>query len=240
MFPLLRRAAPEKIAPPDKIGGIAVRISARAKRMALRVDNKTGRVVLTLPQRKKWTTHIINRAEKFVRDNRAWIVAHDKPRHTRPLAAGDTLNLLDKTYVLAHQAGRGLSHLEDDKIIITGAPEHFNRRLKDFLKKEALRIITDRAAQKAQLIGLPPSEIVLRDPATRWGSCGPDGRMMFSWRLILTPDDVLDYVVAHEVAHRKHMNHGPAFWRLCLSLTPRGRAAKQWLREHADSVMSAV
>lgn len=240
MFALLRAKPPEKIAPPDEIDGVMVRLSKRAKRMALRVDNKTGRVILTLPERKRWTTQIISKAEKFVRDNRAWIAAHDKPRRKQALAAGDSLQILDKTYVLQHQAGRGLSRIEDDSIIVTGDPAYFTRRLKDVLKKEALHVITKRAAEKAALLGLAPSDIVLRDPATRWGSCAVDGKMMFSWRLILTPDYVLDYIVAHEVAHRRHMNHGPGFWRLCLSLTPRGREAKVWLRAHTDSVMSII
>ena len=76
------------------------------------------------------------------------------------------------------------------------------------------------------------------DPKTRWGSCAPDGSMMFSWRLILAPPDVLDYVVAHEVAHRIHMNHSPKFWALCASLTADAGEAKRWLKKNGHALMA--
>ncbi len=224
---------------PQTIAGVPVKVSARAKRMALRQDSRTGQIVLTLPQRKTWTAKAEAAAKGFVEANRAWIARHSAPARAvaKPLAPGDRLSLLGRDYILAHQAGRGVSRLEGERIIVTGQADHFPRRLRDLLKREAEKILSQRTHDKAAQLGLPPRAVRLRDPATRWGSCGPDGRIMYSWRLILTPDFVLDYVVAHEVAHRVHMDHSRAFWRLCLSLTARGAEARAWLKQHGSSVM---
>lgn len=235
----LLKAAPQSICPTE-IAGVPVRVSARARRMALRQDARSGRVVLTLPQRKTWTTKALIAAESFIRQNRDWIARHNSAAATGPgagLLPGGSLRVLDRDYSLVHQPGRGLSRIEDDRIIITGAAEHFARRLRDFLKREAAAVLSARTREKTTQLNLPLRDVRVRDPATRWGSCGTDGRIMYSWRLILAPDYVLDYVVAHEVAHRVHMDHSRAFWRLCLSLTARGGEAKRWLKAHGASVM---
>lgn len=233
------RATPAPAAlPPADIDGVPVRVSSRSRRMALRVEARTGRVVLSLPAVRRWTPQRLAAARGFIAQNREWIVRHDAPvADNAALQPGDSLTVGDATYTLAHQPGRGLSRFDGETIVITGNAAYFARRLRDFLKKHAQDVLTARTQEKCAQLGLPPRAVTLRDPATRWGSCGPDGRIMYSWRLILVPDWVLDYVVAHEVAHRVHLDHSRAFWRLCLSLTPRGTEARRWLRAHGAGVM---
>ncbi len=224
-------------APPDDIGGVPVRISARAKRMALRAEARTGRIVLVLPRRKTWTAKMQAAALSFVTANREWIAAHDKPVERRGLQSGQHIQVLDRTYTLRHQAGRGLARIDGDDIIITGGVAYFDRRCRDFLKRHAAEVLTARVHEKARAAGVSVREVRLRDPASRWGSCGPAGEIMLSWRLILLPEFVMDYIVAHEVAHRVHMDHSRNFWRLCLSLTTRGNEARRWLKIHGQDVM---
>lgn len=223
---------------PDEIAGVPVRASARARRMALRVEAKSGRVVLTLPQRKSWTAKAEQAARQFVEDNRGWIARHSAATVEKAaLVPGAVLEVLGQSLTLRHQAGRGIARIEGDDFIIYGDIAHFERRLRDALKKLAAEKLTALTHEKSARLGLPPRGVQLRDPATRWGSCGPDGRIMYSWRLVLLPPWVMDYIVAHEVAHRVHMNHGRAFWRLCLSLTENGNAARLWLRRNGAAVM---
>lgn len=235
-LPFLRPAV-AVTAPPDDIGGVPVRISTRAKRMALRADARTGRIVLVLPKRKNWTAKMQDAALSFVSAHRDWIARHDKPVAATGLQVDQQISVLDRTYTLRHHTGRGVARIEGDDIIITGGIDHFDRRARDFLKRHAADILTARVHDKARMIDVRVRDVRLRDPASRWGSCGPDGEIMLSWRLILLPEFVMDYIVAHEVAHRVHMDHSRNFWRLCLSMTARGGEAKRWLKLHGSEVM---
>lgn len=220
---------------PVEIDGVPVRQSVRARRMALRVDNSTGEVVLVWPRRGSEKS-----ARRFVEENRNWIARQRaSAQPARDFAPGASISVAGHDYTLAHQPGRGLTRIEGDTIVVCGAPEHFSRRLRDFLKKEAEEVLRALSDAKAATLGLKPVPIRVIDPKTRWGSCAHDGRLMYSWRLILAPPDVLDYVVAHEVAHRKHMNHGVKFWRLCAELSAGDAgAARRWLRREGRQLMA--
>jgi predicted metal-dependent hydrolase len=103
---------------------------------------------------------------------------------------------------------------------------------------EARKIIEPLAYQKAATIGKKISKIDLRDTKSRWGSCSTDKRLMLSWRLIMAPPEILDYVVAHEVAHLKHMDHSKKFWDLCYELANGdGDYARQWLKDNGNNLM---
>ena len=127
---------------------------------------------------------------------------------------------------------RGVVWQEEGAIHVAGRAEHLARRIEDWLRREARREIERRARAKAELIGKRIAAITIRDPKSRWGSCSPRGQLSFSWRLILAPRHVLDYVVAHEVAHLKELNHGPRFWKLTAELTRDADGARAWLNEH--------
>jgi predicted metal-dependent hydrolase len=116
------------------------------------------------------------------------------------------------------------------RLSVSGAPEHAPRRLRDWLAAEAGRDLDERVQWHAANLGLRPKRIVVRDQVSRWGSCSTTGKLSFSWRLVLAPPSILDYVAAHEVAHLAEMNHGPRFWALVHQTMPGTDEAKRWLQ----------
>lgn len=220
---------------PADIAGLRVRPSARARRMSLRVEAKTGHILFIWPLKGRVT---VDKALRFIEQSRRWI---DRQRQQavppKTFSNGSVISIEGRDVTIRHATGRGLTRLEDDVLTVHGAPEHLPRRVKDFLKKRAAETLARLTAEKAQSLGLKPRAVRIRDPKSRWGSCGPDGDIMYSWRLLLAPYDVMDYVVAHEVAHRLHMNHSKNFWRVCLSLAPTGAASRRWLRSHGRELL---
>ncbi len=221
---------------PLDVGGVKVKPSSRARRFSLRVDAKEGDVVFCWPLKSRVS---LEKALKFVERHRPWI--EDQRRNalqTIPFAPGTALPIAGKNYTIEHAQGRGLTRLEGDKLIVHGGVEHISRRVRDFLKAEAYRHFKEISDRKAAQLKLPPVSIRILDPNTRWGSCGPDGRLMYSWRILLAPPEVMDYLVAHEVAHRVHLNHSRRFWALCASLTNDAAQSRRWLRKQGRKLLN--
>jgi predicted metal-dependent hydrolase len=120
--------------------------------------------------------------------------------------------------------------LKAGEICVSGEAEFLPRRVGDFLNGEARRVLVPQVIDKAAKVGMQPGRITLKDTTSRWGSCAASGNLAFSWRLVMAPPFVQDYVVAHEVAHLRHMNHGPQFWKLVGMLSPHTVPAMEWLR----------
>lgn len=152
------------------------------------------------------------------------------------LEDGATVALGGVPHRIRHRPG-GRTGLVTREIHITGAPEFLSRRVLDFLRAEAGRRLTLLAVDIAAPAGLKPRRVTMKDTRTRWGSCTARGTLMFCWRLVMAPLDVQHYVVAHEVAHLRHMNHSPAFWALVAELTPHRAAADRWLDAHGSGLM---
>lgn len=205
----------------------------RARRISISMDGG-GAVRLVLPRRTP-----LRQGLDFAEDKAGWILGHlDALPERVPFAAGAVLPLLGEEHVIRHDpdARRGVWRAEGT-IWVSGQPEHLSRRVHDFLKVEARREMSERARQKAAIVGRLVKRLSLRDTTSRWGSCSADGNLSFTWRLILAPEAVLDYVVAHEVAHLKHMNHGPRFWALVDRLTGDVARSRRWLRERGDRLL---
>ncbi len=210
---------------------IAVRVSPQARRVTLRIDVASGQVILVQPRRASARSVL-----SFVASRRDWIVEHLANIPARILFADGVvipLRGIAHTIRFAPEK-RSPVRREGDEIIVAGRIEHAPRRLTDWLKGEARAGIAPLARRLAEKLDRKIARITVRDTTSRWGSCSPDGALSFSWRLILAPDDVFTYVVAHEVAHLRHMNHGPAFWRTVEMLMPDGpdaaQSARDWLR----------
>jgi predicted metal-dependent hydrolase len=149
-----------------------------------------------------------------------------------PFMDGAVVPIGGVPYRIRHEpTARGTAWLRDEELHVTGAPEFLRRRVTDFLRAEARRRLTALVAAKAALAGVTPKRVVVKDTTSRWGSCAPDKTLAFSWRLVMAPEWVQDYVAAHEVAHIGHMHHGPAFWAQVERLTPHTKAAIAWLRK---------
>ena len=208
---------------------LRIRHTARARRLILRIDGERDGVVVTLPR------HVpIKEGLDLARSKAVWIVrelARLAPRI--PFAAGAVVPVLGVDHrVRFDSAGRTPVQREEAEIVVTGRPEHLARRLTDWLRGEAKWLITPRAHAKAETLGRSPAAITLRDTRSRWGSCSVDGKLSFSWRLVMAPEHVLDYVVAHEVAHLVEKNHGPRFWYLAAELTSDVKSARAWLNAY--------
>lgn len=208
--------------------------------MALRVESRTGEIVLTWPLgNKRFGGASEKSALRFIDENKLWIERQRKNvARPEPFLTGGSVSILGADYTIEHRAGRGLTRIEGTRVIVHGAAEHLPRRLRDFLRKTAEEALSARTREKCLSLGLKASPVRVIDPKTRWGSCAPDGRIMFSWRLVMAPERVLDYVVAHEVAHRVHMNHSRKFWALCLALCEDGAASRRWLKLHGARLMA--
>lgn len=207
---------------------VRVRVSRRARRLALKIDAVGDGVELVLPPRTS-----LPRALNFLRSNRDWVesrLAALPPRVA--FEDGRKVPLLGEPHPIRHVArsgGRGPVWLENGEIRVSGAPAHVARRVRDFLKERARAEIGRRARKLAQQLDRKIGRITVRDTSTRWGSCSANGNMAFSWRLIMAPEAVLHYVVAHEVAHLVEMNHGPRFWKLVERLVPQVERQRDWL-----------
>ncbi|MBG1233789.1 M48 family metallopeptidase [Aestuariivirga litoralis] len=209
------------------------RRNAKARRLVLRLDGKTGGLVMTLPKRSS-----LAEALRFVEASKPWIT-RTLAKQAAPATIGNGAEFLyrGKQHVLYFAGGRrGLVGVAEGIIHVPGDAAHAPRRLLDFLKKQALAELTSASRKYAQAMETRFTKISIRDQRSRWGSCSANGTLSYSWRLILAPDFVLDYVAAHEVAHLREMNHGPRFWRLVLTHCPQARAAKQWLKTNGREV----
>lgn len=217
----------------DLAARIVVDINPRARRVSLRVDPIKGCIVLVRPPRMSERLVL-----SFVTSRIAWIRKHLEGLEAPiPLQAGAIVPYRGVDHVVHVREGRGAVALENGVISVAGKPEHIARRLRDWLKAEARRVITPRALALAEQLGAKVTHVSVRDTRSRWGSAARSGKLSFSWRLILAPDDVLAYVIAHEVAHLKHMNHSAAFWRTVEALFGSDiSSAREWLRRRGTTL----
>ncbi|WP_374303694.1 M48 family metallopeptidase [Ferrovibrio sp.] len=213
-----------------------VKRDSRARRMLLRVMPRDGAVVLVLPTRAS-----LKSGQKFVTEQVDWILARQEERpEVQPWQDGASLPLYGAPHIIRHRPGaRGGVWVEGNEIHVTGRAEHLPRRLRDWLKRRARDEFGVAAREMAERIGLSVRRITVRDTQSRWGSCSAHGNLSFSWRLLLAPPPIARYLVAHEVAHLKHMDHSVAFWHLCAQLLGGEgelRAARGWLRRHGAAL----
>jgi predicted metal-dependent hydrolase len=209
---------------------ITIRLNRRARRLIVKVHPATGEVTVVAPSQRA-----LNHALDFARSESTWI-ARRLAEVPAPVAfgVGATIPFRGEDHMVepggAGPAPVWVDSQQDQRIIrVSGRGEHAPRRLLDFLKREARKTLATRAQELSQRIGLAPKRITVRDTESRWGSCSADRALSFSWRLILAPEFVLDYVVAHEVAHMRHMNHGPRFWKLVRELVGDVDTPQAWL-----------
>ncbi len=217
---------------------VRYRRNPRAQRIIMRMD-KTGRgIVLTVPD---GTSHA--RAHEFARSQSGWIWqrldATGSTDDAKSLA-GTSIVVRGANHVIVAAEGRGVPvHIRDfpePSLMVRGEPEHMARRITDFLKREAKADLERTSRAYADAMGVTFKTVSVRDTTSRWGSCSSTGTLSYSWRLILAPPRVLDYVAAHEVAHLREMNHGPDFWELVYRHCPHTEMARKWLRKNGHTL----
>lgn len=220
---------------PGVDASVEVRRHPSARRMTLRVSNTHRAVILTIPSRCD-----LSAADKFVSRHADWLKQKlGAIPVSIPFADGSVIPLRGTPHrVVAEGLSRGgvVSTTEDEirgpALHVAGEPEHLARRLTDWLVEQARRDLDGRVRFHAQRLAVRAKRITVRDQLSRWGSCSTTGALSFSWRLIMAPPLVLDYVAAHEVAHLREMNHGKKFWALVRETMPDMDQARAWL--HAN------
>lgn len=206
---------------------LEVRPSSRATRLTLRADSAAGVIRVIVPQALP-----LAEVEHFVIRHRDWIEARWRSfAPACPFVDGAIIPYLGREHRLRHDPDGGRRVIRSGGEFRIGGPvEHLARRLTEHLRNEARFECHRRAQAAADRLDVTLAGVNVRDTRSRWGSCSADGKLNFCWRLIFAPDWVLDYVVAHEVAHRREMNHSRRFWRLVEALHPTVPEARAWLR----------
>jgi len=218
---------------PGVDAAVEVRRHPAARRMTLRVSRTHRAVILTLPLRCD-----LDAADSFINRHADWVrqklVTIPGPI---PFADGARVPLRGEPHNVVVPGALSLGGVVTvtevgdvgRSLVVAGAPEHAARRLKDWLIEQARRDLDVRVRHHARQLDVRAKRIAVRDQLSRWGSCSTTGVLSFSWRLVLAPPVVLDYVAAHEVAHLREMNHGKKFWALVRETMPDMEPARRWL-----------
>lgn len=206
----------------------------RARRARLAVDPRTGTVTLTLPPRAA-----LKSALRWAEGQADWIAAAQaRLPSAQPFVDGARITVDDVELAIAWRVDAPRRVVRDGSLLLCGGPvEALNRRVTDWLKREALRLLSEDTAEFADRAGVTVTRVGIGDPASRWGSCASSGAIRYSWRLVLAPRFVRRATAAHEVAHRLHMDHSPAFHRAAAEILGHDpMPARRWLKANGAAL----
>jgi predicted metal-dependent hydrolase len=220
-------------------GGHALRLSVnpRARRISIRIDGRAGEAVAVAPSERRLTD-----AVAFARSKAGWIAERLAARPSGAvLQPGAVIPFRGATVRLEASGGAGAARLVEDtdglRIVSGGEGDAFARRVTNLLKRAARETLQSRTDVHLRALGQRPVTLSINDAGSRWGSCSPLSRSIrYSWRVIMAPPEVLDYLAAHEVAHLVHADHSPAYWSVVRDLVGDHRPFRKWLREHGPAL----
>lgn len=239
----LRRPSPPEpghltLARPDGLLTVDLRRRAAARRMTLRVSSATGAVTLTLPARADLAS-----ARTFLDAHAGWIATRlARVPVPVPFGPGAILPFRGEPHRIVHTSSpRAPTRARTEEggaaiIAVSGDEAGLPGRVRRFLQAEAKADLGRAVLRYTEALGVGARRVTLRDTRSRWGSCSSAGALSFSWRLILAPPEVLDYLAAHEVAHLKELNHSHRFWALLRAMCPGTDAAEAWLKRHGNGL----
>ena len=212
---------------------VKLKRSRNAKKLSLTVDTAEGCAKLVLPRNAS-----LKEGRDFIKRESKWIleeIAKLPPR--RSFTNGAIFTLLGERCKVQHLPllPRDI-HREGMELVVGGYSDP-NQRIIKWLKCLARTSIDEASTSKARFLNLQPPSTSIRDPRGSWGSCSGKGTLSFSWRLVLAPPWVMDYVISHEVAHLLEFNHGKEFWLLVKKLCPQHKTAKHWLQKNGAALL---
>jgi predicted metal-dependent hydrolase len=217
---------------------VRIRRHRQARRYTLRIHAATREVILTVPPRGS-----LREAKEFAQKHGGWIAARlRRLPEAAPFTSDAIVPLRGIGHRIVHRPGvRGTVWPETDAsgqalLCVAGEAPHVDRRVSDYLRREAQRDLEIASRRAAERLGVVIKRISVRDQSSRWGSCSTTGVLSYSWRLILAPPFVLDYLAVHEVAHLVEMNHSARFWRLVNGVCTDSHRAKAWLDIHGSDL----
>jgi predicted metal-dependent hydrolase len=243
---LLKKAPAPSSRPTERPHTVAGRVlplriveNARATRLTLRIDAGGQGLRITVPPGIGMTE-----IDRFLLRHQGWLEKRLQKIPDQPaVRPGVKIPFRGVPHLIVHEAGRrGTVEIrrlpEGPVLVVHGERRHLQRRIADFLKREAKREIEPLVARHAQKAGRRAASIRFKDTSSRWGSCSAGGNLSFSWRIMMAPPAVVDYLVAHEVAHLREMNHGPKFWTLCRELCPDTDRCRAWLKRNGGALQA--
>jgi predicted metal-dependent hydrolase len=213
----------------------------RARRLTLRIDAGGQGLRITVPPGIS-----AREVDGFLRRHQGWLEQRLAKVPDRPqVRPGIKIPLRGVPHTIVHEPGRRgtVSAVVDESgssLTVHGDRLHLPRRIADFLKREAKREIEALVEKHCATVGRRAKAVRFRDTTSRWGSCTSDGTLSFSWRIMMAPPPVINYLVAHEVAHLREMNHGPKFWKLCEELCPDTNRCKAWLKRNGGALQAIM
>ncbi|MFN3932660.1 MAG: M48 family metallopeptidase [Brevundimonas sp.] len=224
--------------PPDAVGVPArLSVNPRARRLSIRIDGRAGEAVLVAPSERK-----LGEVVAFARTKAGWMRERLAERvEGAPLEPGGTVPLFGRDTRLVTTGGAGAARLidgPDGPVIQSGGEgDAFSRRVENLIKRMARQVLVERTEHHLRTLGQRPVKVSIADTRSRWGSCSPHNRTIrYSWRVIMAPPAVVDYLAAHEVAHLVHADHSPAYWSVVQRLVGDHRPFRKWLRENGPAL----
>ncbi|WP_193174285.1 M48 family metallopeptidase [Oricola nitratireducens] len=210
----------------------------RARRLTLRIKPGATGLSVTTP-----VGISMLEVERFLFRNRDWLEEKLGKLPERPVVRpGIKIPIRGVNHEIVHEPRRGVTEAvrtgDGAQLIVRGERIHLPRRIADYLKKEAKAEIGELVARHTDTVGRPAKSIRYKDTTSRWGSCSSEGNLSFSWRIMMAPKPVINYLVAHEVAHLVHMNHGKDFWALCEELCPDTERCRAWLKKNGTALQA--
>ena len=211
---------------------VKVKKTSVAKKLVLRIDTKDHCAILSIPK-----YCLRKQALKFLQENEVWIIntLANLPKLSN-FAEGDEISVFGKIYKICHENKHKGTRFEGDLLKVGGDKVFLHRRVKDFLKKEAVDKLAEISIKTAEKIGVKIASVTVKDTTSRWGSCSTKGNINYNWRIVLAPKEVIDYLVCHEVSHLKHPNHSTDFWSTVESLCPSYKDSRNWLKTHGKEL----
>lgn len=215
----------------------------RAKRLTLRIESggRGLRVSAPPPVNDSAVLGFIRKHHGWLEKRLAALPAAYAEAGSR-LQDGGIIPVFGAPHRIIHQPGRGITALREHEgeaqLLVFGAKESLPRHIRDFLKSQAAKTFTPLVAKYAAAVEKTPRSISYKDTKTRWGSCSSERKLSFSWRIMMAPPAVADYLAAHEVAHLVEMNHSDRFWALCEKLCPDMRRQRAWLKKNGAKLQA--
>ena len=203
------------------------------RKLTLRIDSKERVPVLSVP---KWCSkkHAVN----FINEHMDWLIENlSKMPPIKHFTDGMEISLFGQKVLIKHcpDKRRG-TWLEDNILYVSGSAEFLHRRVKDYIKKQAETEFFRISSQLATQIGQKLNSVCIKDTKSRWGSCSSLHNINYSWRIALAPQEVIDYLMAHEVSHLKHPDHSDDFWACVASLCPEWSRGRIWLKRYGKTL----
>lgn len=209
-----------------------INVSGKFKRLSLRIDHKKRVAVLSMP---KFCPN--KKAFDFIQSHIDWIEEKlSALPDVKDFEDGENICLFGQKTTISYDENFGAPKLCGDKLFVGGDKLFLHRRVKDFIKREAQKQFFYKSKMLADKLNCPLCGVTIKDTKSRWGSCSNRNHINYNWRIALAPVEVINYLIAHEVAHLKHRNHSDSFWATVQSLEPDAKKGKSWLQQNGQSL----